>query len=78
MPFQCLNLTVLLLESLTDPEAKFRTLVALGTILSAGSPIIGTLAKALDLRERVQTLKLAGQNNDTKIANILSSLINFF
>jgi len=75
---ECLNLTVLLLESLTDPEAKFRALVALGTVLSGGSPESRTLAKSLDLRERVQTLKLVGQNGDTKIADISSSLVNSF
>ena len=69
---------MLLLESLTDPEAKFRALVALGTVLSGGSPESRTLAKSLDLRERVQTFKLVGQNGDTKIADISSSLVNSF
>ena len=78
MPLQSLNMTTLLLESLTDPEAKYRALVALGTVLSEGSSESRTLAKSLDLRERVQTLKLVGQNGDTKIADISSSLVNSF
>ena len=34
---QCTTLTSLLIVSLTDPEAKYRTLIALGTLLEASS-----------------------------------------
>ena len=73
MPLQCLNMTVLLLGFLTDPEAKYRALVALGTVLSGGSYESQTLAKSLDIREKV--LKLLQQNGDSKIADISSSLL---
>jgi len=72
---ECLNLVVLLLESLTDPEAKFRALVALGTVVDAGAQDSRALAKSLDLRERVQTAKMFDQGQE-KIVNISTSLLN--
>ena len=72
--FQCLNLLVLLLESLTDPEAKFRSLVALGTVIEGGAAASRSLAKSLDMRERVQTLKMVDQA-DKKVAETCAALI---
>merc|ERR1712029_152261 len=77
---ESLNLLVLLLDSLTDPEAKFRSLVALGTVIQTpeapgGQPDCRVLAKSLDMRERVQTIKMVDQA-DKKITDICSALIN--
>ena len=54
---QCLTLVALLLDGLTDPEAKFRTMVALGTLISGSTKNIGT-ANSLELKERVRTCKM--------------------
>ena len=57
---QCLTLISVLLDCLTDTEAKFRTLVALGTLLDA-SPDNDAVAKSLDIKERVKTCNLVGE-----------------
>ena len=51
---QCITLTSLLIVSLTDPEAKYRTLIALGTLLEASSSNIIS-AKSMDMKESVKS-----------------------
>jgi len=72
---QCLTLVSLLLDGLTDAEAKFRTLVALGTLLdaAAANDDLRELAKSLDLRERVKTCKLVA--GDVRKVAVVSDVI---
>ena len=51
---QCNTLISLLIVGLTDPEAKYRTLIALGTLLEASSSNVSD-AKSLDMRESVKS-----------------------
>ena len=51
---QCTTLTSLLIVGLTDPEAKYRTLIALGTLLEASSSNAAE-AKSMEMKESVQS-----------------------
>ena len=48
------SVVMLLLEAITEAEAKYRTLVALGTLLKAGFPDNLRLAKEIGAVEAVQ------------------------
>ena len=48
------SVVMLLLEAITESEAKYRTLVALGTLLEAGFPDNLRLAKEIGAVEAVQ------------------------
>ena len=71
---ECLTLVSLLLDGLSDPEAKFRTLVALGTLLDAGAEGNREVAKTLELAERVRTCQmLHGQGE--KLFNVSKHIL---
>ena len=54
---QCTTLTSLLIVGLTDPEAKYRTLIALGTLLESSSSNV-SVAKAVEMSESVKSAML--------------------
>ena len=51
---RCNTLISLLIVGLTDPEAKYRTLIALGTLLEASKSNVAD-AKGMDMKESVKS-----------------------
>ena len=65
---QCTTLSSLLIVSLTDPEAKYRTLIALGTLLEASSSNVAE-AKSLDMKECIKSAMMLVEQGH-KIHNV--------
>ena len=59
--FSLTTLCMLCLEAITDPEAKYRVLVALGTLLNKSKSNV-TMAKSLEANTHVQTWKMTAGN----------------
>lgn len=72
----CVNLSVLFFDGLSDPEAKFRSLVALGTLLASGHPGYLEAARGLDAKEKLRTAKMI--EDTSKVAQCAQSILDKF
>ena len=68
----CLNLALLFIQGLTDPESKFRCLVTIGTIL-ASNALHKKEARDLDAMEKIEATKLL--DNTPKVVSCANSII---
>lgn len=68
----CLSLSLLFLQGMTDSEARFRNMVALGTLLDS-NPANLKEAKNLDAKEKVNTAQLL--DSQDKIQSCAKALL---
>ena len=71
---QCTTLTSLLLAGLTDQEAKYRTLVTLGTLLEASTSNAAE-AKAMDIKQSVKSAQMLAER-EHKVHKVAKLLLN--
>lgn len=71
---QCTTLTSLLIAGLTDQEAKYRTLVCLGTLMEASASNIAE-AKKMDMKENVKSAMILAEKEHKvhKVAKLILS-----
>lgn len=68
----CLSLSLLFLQGMTDSEARFRNMVAIGTLLDS-NPVNLKEAKKLDAKEKVNTAQLL--DSQDKIQSCAKALL---
>ncbi len=68
----CLNMGLLFVQGLTEPEAKFRNLVAIGTVISSNA-LHKKEARDLDAKEKLEATKLL--DSTQKVIGCADSII---
>ena len=73
---QCNTIISLLIVGLTDPEAKYRTLIGLGTLLEASKSNV-TDARAMEMKESVKSAMMIVEQGHKihKVAKLIQSRI---
>ena len=68
-----MSLCILFMQGITESEARFRNMVTLGTLLSAGDSTHLNEAKNLDAKEKVDALRML--DTSEKVQNCARALL---